>query len=98
MLTHRILVANIAQTLAALQLRPGDSLVAVMPFFHIYGMQVLMNCGLRAGATIARCPRSTWSSSFRSIRSTGSPGDWWLRRSWLRWPSTRWWICSTSAR
>ena len=57
MLTHRNLVANIAQTLAALQLRSGDSLVAVMPFFHIYGMQVLMNCGLRAGATIVTLPR-----------------------------------------
>jgi len=57
MLTHRNLVANIAQTLAALQLRPEDSLVAVMPFFHIYGMQVLMNCGLRAGVTIVTLPR-----------------------------------------
>ena len=56
MLTHRNLVANIAQT-APLQLRPEDSLVAVMPFFHIYGMQVLMNCGLRTGATIVTLPR-----------------------------------------
>jgi acyl-CoA synthetase (AMP-forming)/AMP-acid ligase II len=56
MLTHRNLVANIAQ-MAPLQLRPEDSLVAVMPFFHIYGMQVLMNCGLRTGATIVTLPR-----------------------------------------
>jgi len=32
-------------------------LIAVLPFFHIYGMQVLMNCGLRAGATIITMPR-----------------------------------------
>lgn len=57
MLTHRNLVANIAQTLAARRLRPEESLVAVLPFFHIYGMQVLMNCGLRAGATIVTLPR-----------------------------------------
>jgi acyl-CoA synthetase (AMP-forming)/AMP-acid ligase II len=57
MLTHRNLVANIAQTLGPLQLRPEDNLVAVMPFFHIYGMQVLMNCGLRAGTTIITLPR-----------------------------------------
>jgi len=57
MLTHRNLVANIAQTVGPLQLGPEDSLVAVLPFFHIYGMQVLMNCGLAAGATIVTLPR-----------------------------------------
>jgi 4-coumarate--CoA ligase len=29
----------------------------VLPFFHIYGMQVLMNTGLRAGTTIITMPR-----------------------------------------
>ena len=29
----------------------------MLPFFHIYGMQVLMNTGLRAGATIVTMPR-----------------------------------------
>ena len=29
----------------------------MLPFFHIYGMQVLMNLGLRAGATIVTMPR-----------------------------------------
>ena len=32
-------------------------MIAVLPFFHIYGMQVLMNAGLRAGATIVTMPR-----------------------------------------
>ena len=40
MLTHRNLVANIAQTLAVTQIMPEESLVAVLPFFHIYGMQI----------------------------------------------------------
>ena len=57
MLTHRNLVANIAQTLGAADLREDETLVAVLPFFHIYGMQVLMNCGLRTGATIVTMPR-----------------------------------------
>ena len=57
MLTHRNLVANTAQTLMALRIEPGDRMIAVLPFFHIYGMQVLMNCGLRAGATIVTLPR-----------------------------------------
>jgi 4-coumarate--CoA ligase len=57
MLTHRNLVANVAQTLGAADMREDETIVAVLPFFHIYGMQVLMNCGLRAGATIVTMPR-----------------------------------------
>ncbi len=57
MLTHRNLVANIVQTQAAMEMTPEDSFVAVLPFFHIYGMQVLMNTGLAAGATIVTMPR-----------------------------------------
>ncbi len=57
MLTHRNLVANVAQTLSAAQMRGDETFIAVLPFFHIYGMQVLMNCGLRAGATIITMPR-----------------------------------------
>jgi acyl-CoA synthetase (AMP-forming)/AMP-acid ligase II len=57
MLTHRNLVANIAQVLAPAGLGETDTIMAVLPFFHIYGMQVLMNTGLRAGATVVTMPR-----------------------------------------
>jgi 4-coumarate--CoA ligase len=57
MLTHHNLVANIAQVLAASGIDDSDVVMAVLPFFHIYGMQVLMNTGLRAGATIVTMPR-----------------------------------------
>jgi 4-coumarate--CoA ligase len=57
MLTHRNLVANVEQALGAITVREDDAFVAVLPFFHIYGMQVLMNMGLRAGATIVTMPR-----------------------------------------
>ena len=57
MLTHRNLVANIAQTAGVITLDEDESFVAVLPFFHIYGMQVLMNMGLAAGATIVTMPR-----------------------------------------
>jgi len=57
MLTHRNLVANTEQTLGAVRMQDDDAFVAVLPFFHIYGMQVLMNTGLRAGATIVTMPR-----------------------------------------
>ena len=35
----------------------SDGYVAVLPFFHIYGMQVLMNMGLRVGVTLVTMPR-----------------------------------------
>ena len=52
MLTHRNMVANLAQIQASLQHGPDDVILAVLPFFHIYGMQVLMNGGLAFGSTV----------------------------------------------
>ena len=57
MLTHHALVANVAQVAAGGGMREDEKFIAVLPFFHIYGMQVLMNTGLRAGATIITMPR-----------------------------------------
>ena len=57
MLTHRNLVANVAQVLSGADIREDEKFIAVLPFFHIYGMQVLMNTGLRAGVTIITMPR-----------------------------------------
>ncbi len=57
MLSHGNLVANVAQVLSAADIREDEKFIAVLPFFHIYGMQVLMNTGLRAGLTIITMPR-----------------------------------------
>lgn len=57
MLTHRNLVANIRQAQSGFPIEPDDTLIGVLPFFHIYGMTVIMNQGLRAGATIVTMPR-----------------------------------------
>jgi len=57
MLTHGNLTANIAQTEHVLLLEEGDVALAVLPFFHIYGMQVLMNGLLANGVTIITMPR-----------------------------------------
>jgi acyl-CoA synthetase (AMP-forming)/AMP-acid ligase II len=35
----------------------GDTLLAVLPFFHIYGLVVILSLGLAAGATIVTMPR-----------------------------------------
>lgn len=52
MLTHRNLVANIAQCEPMLDVRPDDVVLAVLPFFHIYGMNALMNLALRVRARL----------------------------------------------
>ena len=57
MLTHRNLLANLVQLEDALSVDDGEIVLAVLPFFHIYGMQVLMNEFLSRGATIVTLPR-----------------------------------------
>ncbi len=57
MLTHYNLVANLAQSRPALQYVEGDVALAALPFFHIYGMQVLMNGILAEGCTVITMAR-----------------------------------------
>jgi acyl-CoA synthetase (AMP-forming)/AMP-acid ligase II len=58
MLTHRNLVANIEQSRAGLGgLRESDVIMGVLPFFHIYGMVVVMSLTLRVGSTVVSMPR-----------------------------------------
>jgi acyl-CoA synthetase (AMP-forming)/AMP-acid ligase II len=57
MLTHRNLVANIEQIRAIHRVDDTDVLVGVLPFFHIYGLTVVVNLGLSQGATIVTMPR-----------------------------------------
>jgi acyl-CoA synthetase (AMP-forming)/AMP-acid ligase II len=57
MLTHHNLVANIEQTLVVEPAREDDVVPAILPFFHIYGMVVVMGLNLRIGATLVTQPR-----------------------------------------
>jgi acyl-CoA synthetase (AMP-forming)/AMP-acid ligase II len=57
MLTHHNLVANLAQLEHSLTMGSDDRVIAVLPFFHIYGMQVLMNGVLYFGGTAVTMPR-----------------------------------------
>ncbi len=57
MLTHRNLVANITQALAVEKIDRDDVLMAILPFYHIYGMVVVMSMCLSTGATIVTMPR-----------------------------------------
>lgn len=61
MLTHYNLVANLAQLKGIesgqLEVHADDVLLGVLPFFHIYGMVVIMNYALHLGATVVTMPR-----------------------------------------
>ncbi len=57
MLTHRNLIANLVQTAAMLPISEGETVLAFLPFFHIYGMQVLMNGALFQGGKVVTMPR-----------------------------------------
>ena len=68
MLTHRNLVANICQTVARYRVSERERLIAVLPFFHIYGLVVIMNVPLPLGATIVTMPRFELAEFLRVIQ------------------------------
>ncbi|PSQ77369.1 MAG: 4-coumarate--CoA ligase family protein, partial [Bacteroidetes bacterium QH_7_62_13] len=50
-------VANISQTMPVEQLDEGETTVGVLPFYHIYGMTIILSMALRCGATVVTMPR-----------------------------------------
>lgn len=57
MLTHYNLVANVLQSARIFGLEADDTTLGVLPFFHIYGMNVIMNVSLHLGATVVTMAR-----------------------------------------
>ncbi|MEU2975710.1 4-coumarate--CoA ligase family protein [Streptomyces hirsutus] len=74
MLTHRQIATNLAQLEPLITVGPGDRILAVLPFFHIYGLTALMNAPLRMGATVVVLPRfdlETFLAAIQNHRITG---------------------------
>ncbi|MFC8512900.1 4-coumarate--CoA ligase family protein [Streptomyces sp. NPDC057257] len=74
MLTHRQIATNLAQLAPIMPANPGDRILAVLPFFHIYGLTALMNAPLRQGATVVVLPRfelETFLAAIQNHRITG---------------------------
>ncbi|KUO10919.1 4-coumarate--CoA ligase family protein [Streptomyces sp. DSM 15324] len=74
MLTHRQIATNLAQLEPLITAGPGDRILAVLPFFHIYGLTALMNAPLRQGATVVVLPRfdlETFLAAIQTHRITG---------------------------
>ncbi len=58
MLTHYNLVANMCQVLGSGgNLQSEERVIGVLPFYHIYGMLVILNLCLYKGVTIVTMPR-----------------------------------------
>jgi len=68
MLTHRNLVANIEQCRHAIKYTDDEVALAALPFFHIYGMQVLMNGLLANGVTTVTMPRFDMVEALQAVQ------------------------------
>jgi acyl-CoA synthetase (AMP-forming)/AMP-acid ligase II len=68
MLTHRNLVANVSQCRPLINLGEDERIIAVLPFFHIYGLTVLMNQGLAWGGAVVTLPRFDLEDFLRTIQ------------------------------
>ena len=83
MLTHRNLVANVLQsTYPESKSKTDDEYareraIAVLPFFHIYGLSVIMNIPLYRGATVVTMPRFELAEFLRVIQ------DYAITRAWV---------------
>ena len=71
MLTHRNLLANLAAVDAVVPLREDDVVLAVLPFFHIYGLNVIMNPALAVGATMVAMQRFDVETYLKTIEDRG---------------------------
>jgi acyl-CoA synthetase (AMP-forming)/AMP-acid ligase II len=71
MLTHRNLIANVAQCAPMLSVDETDRVLAVLPFFHIYGMTVLLNLALRQRASLVTMPKFDLVEFLTNIQTYG---------------------------
>jgi acyl-CoA synthetase (AMP-forming)/AMP-acid ligase II len=68
MLTHHNLVANICQMQGLCYFYETDTLICVLPLFHIYGLVVVLNMGLYSGSTIVMMPRFELESFLKAVQ------------------------------
>jgi acyl-CoA synthetase (AMP-forming)/AMP-acid ligase II len=68
MLTHHNLVSNIKQMEGLKYFFEDDTLICVLPLFHIYGLVVVLNMGLFTGATIVTMPRFDLEGFLKAVQ------------------------------
>jgi len=67
-LSHRNLVANVEQSRGLLNVANGDRLLALLPFFHIYGLTVLLNIALKERACLVTMSKFDLADFLRIIQ------------------------------
>jgi 4-coumarate--CoA ligase len=67
-LSHRNLVANVEQSRGLLKVAAQDRVLALLPFFHIYGLTVLLDLALRERACLVTMPRFDLAEFLRIIQ------------------------------
>jgi acyl-CoA synthetase (AMP-forming)/AMP-acid ligase II len=68
MLTHYNLVANVRQMEGLCYFYETDTLICVLPLFHIYGLVVVLNMGLYNGVKIVLMPRFDLESFLKAVQ------------------------------
>ncbi|HKP83631.1 MAG TPA: AMP-binding protein [Pyrinomonadaceae bacterium] len=68
MLTHHNLVANIRQMEGLCYFYETDTLICILPLFHIYGLVVVLNMGLYSGSTVVLMPRFDLESFLKAVQ------------------------------
>jgi len=71
MLTHHNLVANLRQMEGLCYFYDTDTLICVLPLFHIYGLVVVLNMGLYSGATVVMMPRFDLEQFLKAAQDYG---------------------------
>jgi long-chain acyl-CoA synthetase len=73
LLTHENFLANLDgfSDLPRLALSSGDVLLGVLPFFHIFGLNVILNAAARAGASVLAVERFTPAGSLAALAEHG---------------------------
>ncbi|HEY0386288.1 MAG TPA: 4-coumarate--CoA ligase family protein [Pyrinomonadaceae bacterium] len=71
MLTHYNLVANLCQQEVVEPIGETDTLICILPLFHIYGMVVILNMGLYRGASIVVMQRFELESVLEVMQKYG---------------------------
>lgn len=70
MLTHANLYVNMEQILTWVKtIEPGkETIVGVLPLFHVFAMTVVMNCSIQAGMKIVLHPKFDLEDVFKTIQ------------------------------
>ena len=67
-LSHRNLVANVQQARDLIGVVPDDRVLALLPFYHIYGMTVLLNLAFKQRAALVTMARFDFVEFLRMIQ------------------------------